>query len=126
MPGDIIPYKALTLLVLILVLAKAYLKKMPVLKIARRWDISFQLIYLAVCVFKRHLSNIRQYIREKFPYSARPNPSIEDTVALVRELRGEFQPGYIRASRRPCFMCKFLGKAGSPPVGIYAPIGAAT
>jgi hypothetical protein len=50
MPGDIIPYMALTLFVIICVLVSFYLKETPVLKLADRWHFSFQIIYIVIAI----------------------------------------------------------------------------
>jgi hypothetical protein len=126
MPGDIIPYEALTLFVIMYILALFYLKKIPVLKIAKGWDFSFQFIYCVLRIFHIHMNNIRQYIREVSPEDI---PAVFDAsgiLALIKNPYIKFQSGYIGINRRPCFMCKFFNGRGAPPIGVYAPRGAAT
>jgi len=126
LPGDIIPYKALSLYVFIFILVSFYLRKKPVLEIAKKLDFSFQLIYSVMRVFQTHINNIRQYIREM---SSEDIPDIFDVcsvLTLIKKPYTKFQYGYIVANRRPCFMCKFFNRRGAPPIGISAPRGAAT
>ena len=126
MPGDIIPYKALTLFVFIYILALVFLDKVPVLKVAEEWDFSFQFIYSVIVTFRKHANNIRQYVRETSPGDV---PAVFDECRVLGFVKGpcaEFQLGYIKINRRPCFMCRFLNRGGAPPVGLHAPMGAST
>ena len=121
MPGDIIPYTTLTLFVFIYILASIYLKKISVLQIARVRNFSFQFIYYVIGVFCLHINNIRQYIREVYPGTTPPTINEFYIINFIKKQLMEFQYDYIKLNRRPCFMCKFFGSAGAPPVGIYAP-----
>jgi len=126
MPGDIIPYEVLTLFVIMYILVLFYLKKVPVLKIAKEWNFSYQFIYCVLWIFHIHLNNIRQYIREVSPEDI---PAVFDAcgvLALIKKPYIKFQYGYIKTTRRPCFMCKFFDGRGAPPIGVHAPRGAAT
>ena len=126
MPCDIIPYKMLSLFVFMYILVLILLGKIPVLKIADEWGFSFQFIYSVVLAFRMHGNNIRQYFRETSPGDV---PAIFDDCAVLRLIKKpytEFQLGYIKTNRRPCFMCKFFNSGSAPPVGIHAPRGAAT
>jgi len=55
MPGDMIPYKLLSLIIVIFILNSYYVAGVPVLKIVVEWGFSFQLIYLVLFTFKRHM-----------------------------------------------------------------------
>ena len=126
LPGDIIPYKALSLFVFVFILVLFYLRKVPVLEIAKRWDFSFQFIYSVIRAFLLYMNSIRQYVREVSPEEV---PDVFDAcgvLAFVKKSYTKFQSGYIETNRRPCFMCKFFNRGGAPPVGIHAPRGAAT
>jgi hypothetical protein len=127
LPGDIIPYKALTLLVFIFILTSFYLEKTPVLEIARDWEFSFQLIYYVMHAFHIHMNNIRQYFREAG--AAEDIPDVFDAcgvLSLIKMPYIKFQSNYIELNRRPCFMCKFFDRKGAPPIGMHAPNVAAT
>ena len=126
MPGDIIPYKMLSLFVFIFVLVLFYLRKTSVLKIAGVWDFSFQFIYAVMRSFQRHMNSIRQYIREVSPEDI---PAVFDACAvltLIKKPYIKFQLDFLKINRKPCFMCKFFNKRGAPPIGIHAPMRAAT
>lgn len=126
LPGDIIPYKVLSLFVLIFILVLFYLRKIPVLQITEKWYFSFQFIYSTIYAFQMHMNNIRQYFREVSPGDI---PAVFDAcgvLGLIKNPYIKFQSGYTKMIRRPCFMCKFFNKRGAPPIGIHAPMGAAT
>ena len=121
MPGDIIPYKILSLFVFVHILVSFFLEKASVLKMAGAWDFSFQFIYSVIHAFHRHANNIRQYIRE---VSCELAPSAIDACGILDFITNKsgagFQAGYTRLNRRPCFMGKFFCRAGAPPIGIYS------
>jgi len=122
MPGDIIPYSALTLYVFIYVLASYYIKKTPALNIAKELGFSYQLVYLLVAVFLMHRNHIEQQIRETAPEDI-PAALSECGILLRIERSGiDFQRDYIKTNRRPCFMSKFFDSTGAPPIGIYCHI----
>jgi hypothetical protein len=126
LPGDIIPYVALSLFVFIFILILFYIRKVPVLEIAREWDFSFQFIYSVMHAFQVHLNNIRQYLREISPEDIPPVFDACGILVLIKKPYTDFQSGYVEINRRPCFMCKFFDRRGAPPIGIHAPRGAAT
>jgi hypothetical protein len=126
LPGDIIPYKALSLFVFIFILILFYSRKIPVLEIAKERGLSFQFIYSVMRAFQMHMNNIRQYLREVSPEDI---PAVFDACGildLIKKPYIKFQSGYIGINRRPCFMCKFFERGGAPPIGIHAPRGATT
>ena len=121
LPCDIIPYKAITLLVFMYILTSCYLRKEPVLKIAGKCGFSFQLIYTVILAFLMHKNNISQHLRELYPEDT---PAVLDEsaiISLVKKPYIEFQLGYIEKNLRTCFMCKFFYNEGAPPIGIHAP-----
>jgi len=121
MPGDIIPYKLLTLLVMIFILVLFYLEKNPVLKIAEEWKFSYQLIYSAIAVFLIYASRIYLYFKEVSHGIIRHGLNEAGIVALIKKPYTEFQSGYLELNKRPCFMCKFFNRPGAPPSGRMAP-----
>ena len=117
MPGDIIPYKLLSLLVIMFLLTLFYLHKEPVLKIAGTWGFSFQFIYTVLMMFRKFALSIYLYFREA-EGGAIPLENDETSIfALIRKPYTAFQSGYIRWRKRPCFMCKFFDGTGAPPIG---------
>ena len=123
MPGDIIPYKMLSLFVLIFILVLVYLEKVPILKIENEWGFSFQFIYSVIRSFQLYMNNIRQYFRE---IAFEDIPAVFDayeTIALIKKPYIKFQFGYMKTNIRPCFMCKFFNGKGAPPIGLIAPPG---
>jgi hypothetical protein len=126
MPRDIIPYKAITLFVFIFVLVMFYVKGVSVLNIEKEGDFSYQFIYSVINAFKVHENNVRQYIRERFPESTPSDFDARYIVELIKKPRIRFQFAYIKLNRRPCFMCAFIDGKRAPPVGLCAPMGAAT
>jgi hypothetical protein len=120
MPGDIIPYKALSLIVFIHILVSYHLDEIPALEIAERWDFSYQLIYCAIRTFHKHMNNVRQHIREISPEGVPAAFDACGVLALIKEPLA-FQSSYIEKNSRACFMCKIFYKKGAPPVGALAP-----
>jgi len=117
MPGDIIPYMLLTLFVLLFILRLFYLEAKPVLNIAEVWGFSFQFIYSALYVFRKHAPRIYQYFREVSP---RDVPTVADDagiISLIRKPFMQFQSGYLELNKRTCFMCKFFNSANGPRTG---------
>jgi hypothetical protein len=117
MPGDIIPYKLLTLLVLLYILGLFYIVKKPVLKIATEYGFSFQFIYCALGAFHLHASRIYQYFREKTNGLTPPDLDDAGIISLIEKPYSSFQSGYIEFNKRPCFMCKFFDGVKAPYVG---------
>jgi hypothetical protein len=126
MPGDMVPYKELSLFALVAVLVMVHIKKAPVLEIGKKWGFPFQSIYSALRSFRTHMNNMRQYLREASPGDMPAALDARGVLSLIREPCTGFQRGYTEANRRPCFMCKFFGRGGAPPVGIRGPKMAAT
>jgi len=120
MPCDLIPYGLLSLFVVIFILNSFYIKKMSVLKIAKDWKFSFQFIYTVLHAFSIHMNNILQYFREVSPISVPPSLDAPGILILIQKPYTQFQAGYIKLNRRPCFMCKFYNKGGAPPIGLLA------
>ena len=121
MPGDLIPYKLLSLLVVLLILNLFYLVKTPVLKIAETNRFSFQFIYSALFAFRKFASTIYLYFKEVSPSAIKPDLDGAGILALIKKPYIEFQYGFMKSQKRPCFMCKFFHKANAPSIGIYAP-----
>jgi len=126
MPGDIVPYKLLSLIVILLILNLIYAGKEPVLKIAAAWRFSFQFIYFILAVFLKHKSGIYNFLREASHGVILSELDSAGIVALVRRPYTQFQSDYIKLNKRPCFMCKFFNNANAPPVGLITPNMAAT
>lgn len=122
MPGDLIPYKLLSLFIVLFILGLFYLEGEPVLKIAEAGGFSFQFIYSALYAYRKHASGISQYFREASAGDVPPTLDDAGIVSLIREPFLEFQSGYIELNKRPCFMCKFFNSAKAPPIGRLAPI----
>jgi hypothetical protein len=121
MPGDIIPYKQLTLFVMMCIIVSIYIKKKSVLMVAHTKKLSFQFIYCCLIVFSMHIDRIHQYYKERAPADTPAGTDPESVVKLIRNPYLKFQSGYIRLNRRPCFMSKFFDGKGAPPIGIHAP-----
>jgi len=122
MPGDIIPYKLLTLFVLLLILGLVYLEKTPVLKIAEAWKFSHQFIYSAIAAFLMHAARIYLYFKEASRGAIPHGLGDAGIVALIKKTYAIFQSGYLGSYKRPCFMCKFFDRPGAPPTGQMAPL----
>jgi hypothetical protein len=117
MPGDIIPYKLLSLLVLLSILILFFVEKMPVLKIVAEFGFSFQFIYCALGSFRMHASRMYQHFREISRGITPPDLDDAGIVSLIKKPYFGFQSGYIEFNKRPCFMCKFFNGINAPPVG---------
>jgi hypothetical protein len=120
MPGDLIPYRLLSLFVVIFILASVYLKRIPVLKISDVWNFSFQFVYTVIYAFRMHISRIHQYFNETVYGTALFPIAPGQVLALIQKPYISFQSGYTKLNRRPCFMCKFFNRGGAPPIGIMA------
>jgi len=126
MPGDLVPYKLLSFFVLVFICTKYYAEKTPALKLADFLGFSFQFIYSCLYAFALHIGRIHQYFMESWPTGTPLDTGPESVAGLIKQPYMDFQSGYTKSWRRPCFMCKFFSGDGGPPVGIYAPAGAAT
>ena len=126
MPGDLIPYKLLSLFVVMLLLVACIVDETPVLRVAQKYELSFQIINIYLAAFSLFANRIHQYFKERLPTHTPPATDRKSVVALIKKPYTIFQCGYVKLNRRPCFMCKFLDGAGAPPIGIHAPRGAAT
>jgi len=122
MPGDLIPYKLLSLFVVLLILSLFYLEEEPVQKIAEAWGFSFQFIYSALYAFRKYATGITQYYREASVGDVPHALDYAGIVSLIRKPFLEFQSGYIEFNKRPCFMCKFFYSVKAPSIGRMAPI----
>jgi ribosomal protein S27E len=124
MPGDLIPYKLLSLFAALYILSSYYLDRVPVLKIAAAWRFSFQFIYSSLTAFRLHSSRIYQYFWKASNGGIQAGLDDAGIMALIREPYMGFQSGYTESNRRPCFMCKFFNKANGPPSGVFIPFTA--
>ena len=121
MPGDIIPYRLLSLFVFLSVLNLFYIKGEPALKIADGYGLPYQHIYSVLSAFRKFMARICQYYRELYCGVIEIGLGCAGTLALIREPYACFQSGYIDSNKRPCFMGKFFGGGKAPPVGTYVP-----
>ena len=126
LPGDIVPYKLLTLFVVLFIIGLFYIEGTPVLKIAEACKFSHQFIYSAIAAFLMHAPHIYMYFRETSRGAIGHGLGKAGIAALIKKPYIKFQSGYTGIYRRPCFMCKFFDRAGAPPIGIHAPRMAAT
>jgi hypothetical protein len=122
MPWDLIPYMLLSLLIVLFILALYYFEETPVLRIAEGLKSSHQFIYSILSAFRLHASRIYAYFREISCGAVKLGLCGGGIVALIKEPYAAFQSGYFESYRRPCFMCKFFGSPGAPPVGRKAPL----
>ena len=126
MPGDLIPYKLLSLFVVMLLLIACVVEGAPVLKVATKYGLSFQIIYSYLNLFSLFANRIHQYFMETSPDGMPLATDWKGIAGLIKKPYLAFQLGYVKLNRRPCFMSKFLNGAGAPPIGIHAPPAAAT
>ena len=121
MPGDIIPYKLLSLCVVIFILNTCLITKdTPVLKVAEQMAISFQCIYSCLQAFLLYKNKIHQFFKETSPADTQPETNQKSVMALIKKPYLKFQSFFTEHNRRPCFMCKFFNGVGGPAIGIYA------
>jgi hypothetical protein len=116
MPGDLTPYRLLSLYVLLYILTVCITKKFSVLKLAEKLQFSCQYIYSCIFAFDLHKNLIHQYFKKTKPEMDVPVGS-DGIVALIMKPYIGFQIGYTKMNLRPCFMCKFFGRAVAPPGG---------
>lgn len=126
MPGDIVPYLALSLFVVAFILMSYYVSRSPVLKVAEKLGFSFQYIYSVIYAFHIHKNRISQHFKETSPGSVSEVMGAVGILSLIKKPYLKFQCVYISAQRRPCFMCKYFDGIGAPPVGIHVPFTVAT
>ena len=126
MPGDLIPYKLLSLFVVMILLVACVVEGAPVLRAAGKYGISFQTINSYLNVFALFANRIHQYFRETSPADTPSATDLKSIAGLIKEPYLAFQLGYVKLNRRPCFMSKFHDGAGAPKIGIHAPKVAAT
>jgi len=126
MPGDLIPYKLLSFFVFMFVLNECLVIKTPVLKVAERIKHSYQFIYSCLRTFFIYKNNIHQYFKETSPTEIPPGTGNTDVIELIKEPYLEFQSGFTKHNRRPCFMRKFFNRGHRPNIGIYKPLSIAT
>ena len=122
MPGDIIPYKLLSLFVVLFILNLFYVDRTPVLKIAAAWDFSFQFIYSALSAFRKFAPSIYLYFREVSRGLIRSGLGLAGIFSLIQKPFLGFQASYLESNKRPCFMCKFFNNANAPPIGRLVPV----
>jgi hypothetical protein len=99
-----------------------YVKKTPVLKIAAQWNFSFQFIYYSIAVYQIHATRIYQHFSEISRKAIPLNLDDAGVMSLIKKPYTDFQSGYIKFNKRPCFMCKFFNSAKAPPVGQMPPV----
>jgi len=126
MPGDLIPYKLLSLCVVMLFLVACIVDETPVLRVAYRIGLSFQIINSYLNTFYLFENRIYQHFKEIRPDDTLPITDRKGIIGLIKKPYTVFQLTYIRLNLRHCFMSKFLDGTGAPPIGIYTPQGAAT
>ena len=126
MPGDLIPYKLLSLIVVMLLLINCIVEETPVLRVSNKYGLSFQIVNIYLNTFSLFKTRIHQHFKERSPDDTQPTADRKSIVSLIRKPYTVFQRGYITMNRRPCFMSKFFDGTGAPPIGILAPRGAAT
>ena len=126
MPGDLIPYKLLSLFVVIYILYSCLVEKVPVLKVAEQNGFSFQFIYSCLIAFSLYKNRIHLYFMETSPADTPHEKSYEKVVSLIKKPYLKFQSGFTKHNHRPCFMCKFFNSTDGPPIGIHALWQAAT
>ena len=126
MPGDLIPYKLLSLFVVMLLLTACVVEETPVLRVANKYRLSFQIIKLYLNTFFLFKNRIHQYFKESSPADTPLAADKKSVAGLIKKPYIIFQHGYALLNRRPCFMSKFLDGAGAPPIGIHAPGAVAT
>lgn len=117
MPGDIIPYKLLSLFVLLLILRLALLARKPVLRIADRWGFSFQFIYLVLAIWGIFVFRVFLFFKELSGGELSASLDATEILPLIQKPYFKFQSNYIKMNKRPCFMCKFLNGTNAPAVG---------
>jgi len=121
LPGDIIPYKLLSLCVVLFILNTCLVTKdTPVLKVAEQTTISFQCIYFCLRDFLLYKNKIHLYFKETSPADTKPEINPKSVLNLIKKPYLKFQSGFTEHNRRPCFMCKFFNGVGGPAIGIYA------
>ena len=126
MPGDMIPYKLLSLHVAVLFIAACIVEETPVLRVAVEYGVSFQIVNSYLNVFLLFADRIHQYFKEVSPDDIPPATDRRGVAALIKEPYVEFQIGYFALNRRPCFMSKFFYGTGAPPMGAHAARASAT
>jgi hypothetical protein len=118
LPGDIIAYKLLSFFVMIAVLFNFYLKKISVLKLAARFNFSFQFIYLCLKTFKIYVNKIHQFFRQTEPNTTPESFEACIVLNLIQHPYMVYQYKFVKLNNSPCFMCKFHKGVRGPPIGI--------
>jgi hypothetical protein len=95
MPGDLVPYKLLSLAVVMRVLVLVYLESKPVLKVASMFGFSYQLVYSVLLAFDLYRSNIYLFLRQKCNADIAVKVSAADLISLVEKPYPVFQHDYI-------------------------------
>ncbi|MCL2124502.1 MAG: DUF6431 domain-containing protein [Oscillospiraceae bacterium] len=112
MPGDIIPYKLLSLYVVMLLLIACFVEDAPVLRVANKYGLSHQIINNYLNVFSVFRSRIHLYFKETSPADTPLEYDRKSVAGLIKKPYIIFQRGYVLLNRRPCFMSKFLDGPG--------------
>jgi len=118
MPGDLIPYRLISLFLVMYILNLFYIQKKSVLSITAAWGFSFQFIYSVLFTFHAYMAAIYNHFRESSGGTVPPGLDAAGLVELIKKPYLEFQENYIKLNKRPCFMIRFFYKAGAPPAGI--------
>jgi hypothetical protein len=126
MPGDLIPYKLMSLFALINILAACLIKETPVLEVAEQNGLSFQFIYSCLYAFALYKNLIHLYFMEKMQSGAPPGTDSGSVMRLIKKPYLKFQSGFAGQNRRPCFMCKFFNGGSGPFIGFMPHPAAAT
>ena len=121
-PGDIIPYKLLSLFVMLCILIARIIKKTPITKTAKKYGISYQLIYSYQKVLSLYKNRIHQFFKETSSNDTPDEINLENVLGLIKKAKPykKFQSDYLKLNLRPCFMSKFFDRTGAPRFGPHA------
>lgn len=117
LPIDIIAYRLLSLFVMMSIFFGLYIKKIPILQIAAKLQLSFQFVYSCRDAFSRYINLIHQFFKQTSPRQTAIMAEPNRLLPLMREA-ALFQRSFIKMNQRPCFMCKFFAYGSGPPIGI--------
>jgi hypothetical protein len=107
-------------------LTTCIVEEAPVLRVANKHKLSFQIINLYLNEFSLFKNHIHQYFKETSPDDTPLETDRKNVIGLIKKPYKIFQREYFKLNQRPCFMSKFLNGEGAPPIGLYAPLRAAT
>jgi hypothetical protein len=96
------------------------MRNVPVLKIANKFKLSYQLIYTKLNTFNLFINKMHQFFKESSPKFTHPLP---EPISILKQIKTykpytEFQFKYIESNKRPCFMSKLFKDGRAPPIGI--------